>query len=149
MGKAYDYDFYTKDNNEYTVRVTVGRLNVETLSFVNIQALNGLSNVSTIKTALKIDGSKSIKSRLEELSKCMVVLTDDDVNDNFEDRIYANLYKTRSSINSTSYAGVAMTYNRSNFIQTTFFYNPTPEQEDLDYSKVAREVCVLPDPDID
>lgn len=149
MGKAYDYDFYTKDNNEYTVRVTVGRLNVETLSFVNIQALNGLSNVSTIKTALKIDSSKPIKSRLEELSKCMVVLTDDDVNDNFEDRIYANLYKTRKSINSTSYAGVAMTYNRSNFIQTTFFYNPTPKQEDLDYSKVAREVCVLPNPDID
>lgn len=149
MGKAYDYDFYAKDNNEYTVRVTVGRLNVETLSFVNIQALNGSSNVSTIKTALKIDGSKPIKSRLEELSKCMVVLTDDDVNDNFEDRIYANLYKTRSSINSTSYAGVAMTYNRSNSIQTTFFYNPTPEQEDLDYSKVARKVCVLPDPDID
>ena len=149
MGKAYDYDFYTKDNNEYTVRVTVGRLNVETLSFDNIQALNGSSNVSTIKTALKIDGSKPIKSRLEELSKCMVVLTDDDVNDNFEDRIYANLYKTRSSINSTSYAGVAMTYNRSNFIQTTFFYNPTPGQEDLDYSKVAREVCVLPAPNID
>lgn len=149
MGKAYDYDFYTKDNNEYTVRVTVGRLNVETLSFDNIQALNGSSNVSTIKAALKIDGSKPIKSRLEELSKCMVVLTDDDVNDNFEDRIYANLYKTRSSINSTSYAGVAMTYNRSNFIQTTFFYNPTPEQEGLDYSKVAREVCVLPAPNID
>lgn len=149
MGKAYDYDFYTKDNNEYTVRVTVGGLNVETLSFVNIQALNGSSNVSTIKTALKIDSSKSIKSRLEELSKCTVVLTDDNVNDNFEDRIYANLYKTRRSINSTSYAGVAMTYNMSNFIQTTFFYNPTPEQEDLDYSKVAREVCVLPNPDID
>lgn len=149
MGKAYDYDFYTKDNNEYTVRVTVGRLNVETLSFDKIQALNGSSNVSTIKTALKIDELKPIKSRLEELSKCMVVLTDDDVNDNFEDRIYANLYKTRSSINSTSYAGVAMTYNRSNFIQTTFFYNPTPEQEDLDYSKVARKVCVLPAPDID
>lgn len=149
MGKAYDYDFYTKDNNEYTVRVTVGRLNVETLSFVNIQALNGSSNVSTIKTALKIDSLKSIKSRLEELSKCMVVLTDDDVNDNFEDRIYANLYKTRRSINSASYAGVAMTYNMPNFIQTTFFYNPTPEQEDLDYSKVAREVCVLPNPDID
>lgn len=149
MGKAYDYDFYAKDNNEYTVRVTVGRLNVETLSFDRIQALNGSSNVSTIKTALKIDGSKPIKSRLEELSKCMVVLTDDDVNDNLEDRIYVNLYKTRSSINSTSYAGVAMTYNRSNFIQTTFFYNPTPEQEDLDYSKVARKVCILPDPDID
>lgn len=149
MGKAYDYDFYAKDNNEYTVRVTVGGLNVETLSFVNIQALNGSSNVSTIKAALKIDSSKPIKSRLEELSKCMVVLTDDDVNDNFEDRVYTNLYKTRKSINSTSYAGVAMTYNKSNFIQTTFFYNPTPEQEDLDYSKVAREVCVLPNPDID
>lgn len=149
MNKSYDYDFYAKDNNEYTVRVTVGGLNVETLSFVNIQALNGSSNVSTIKTALKIDSLKPIKSRLEELSKCMVVLTDDDVNDNFEDRIYANLYKTRKLINSTSYAGVAMTYNRSNFIQTTFFYNPTPEQEDLDYSKVAREVCVLPNPDID
>lgn len=149
MGKAYDYDFYKKDNNEYTVRVTVGRLNVETLSFVNIQALNGSSNVSTIKTALKIDGSKPIKSRLEELSKCMVVLTDDDVNDNFEDRIYVNLYKTRSSIHSTLYAGVAMTYNRSDFIQTTFFYNPTPEQEDLDYSKVARTVYVLPESNTD
>lgn len=149
MNKSYDYDFYAKDNNKYTVRVTVGRLNVETLSFDNIQALNGSSNVSTIKTALKIDRLKSIKSRLEELSKCMVVLTDDDVNDNFEDRIYANLYKTRRSINSTSYAGVAMTYNMSNFIQTTFFYNPTPEQEDLDYSKVVREVCVLPNTDID
>lgn len=149
MGKAYDYDFYAKDNSEYTVRVTVGGLNVETLSFDKIQALNGSSNVSTIKSALKIDSSKSIKSRLEELSKCMVVLTDDDVNDNFEDRIYANLYKTRRSINSTLYAGVAMTYNMSNFIQTTFFYNPTPEQEDLDYSKVVREVCVLPNPDID
>lgn len=149
MGKAYDYDFYAKDNNEYTVRVTVGGLNVETLSFVNIQALNGSSNVSTIKTALKIDSSEPIKPRLEELSKCMVVLTDDDVNDNFEDRIYANLYKTRKSINSTSYAGVAMTYNMSNFIQTTFFYNPIPRHEDLDYSKVVREVCVLPNPDID
>lgn len=149
MGKAYDYDFYAKDNNEYTVRVTVGRLDVETLSFVNIQALNGSSNVSTIKTALKIDRLKPIKSRLEELSKCMVVLTDDDVNDNFEDRIYVNLYKTRKSVNSTSYAGVAMTYNRSDFIQTTFFYNPTPEQEDLDYSKVVREVWVLPNSSID
>ena len=149
MGKAYDYDFYAKDNNEYTVRVTVGGLNVETLSFVNIQALNGSSNVRVIKAALKIDSSKPIKSRLEELSKCMVVLTDDDVNDNFEDRIYTNLYKTRKSINSILYAGVAMTYNRSNFIQTTFFYNPTPKQKDLDYSKVAREVCVLPNPDID
>lgn len=79
MNKSYDYDFYAKDNNEYTVRVTVGGLNVETLSFVNIQALNGSSNVNTIKTALKIDSSKPIKFRLEELSKCMVVLTDDDV----------------------------------------------------------------------
>lgn len=149
MGKSYDYDFYAKDNNGYTVRVTVGRLNVETLSFDNIQALNGSSNVSTMKTALRIDSSKSIKSRLEELSKCMVVLTDDDVNDNFEDRIYVNLYKTRRSINSILYAGVAMTYNMSNFIQTTFFYNPTPEQEDLDYSKVVREVCILPNTDID
>lgn len=149
MGRSYDYDFYIKDNNEYTVRVTVGGLNVETLSFDNIQALNGGSNVATIKAALKVDRYKSIKFRLEELSKRIVVLTDDDVNDNFEDRIYVNLYKTRKSINSASYAGVAMTYNRSNFIQTTFFYNPTPEQEDLDYSKVAREVCVLPNPDID
>jgi hypothetical protein len=149
MGKAYDYDFYTKDNNEYTVRVTVGRLNVERLSFDLIQALNGSSDVRTIKTALKIDSLKSIKSRLEELSKCMVVLTYGAVNDNFETRIYTNLYKTRRSINSTSYAGVAMTYNMSNFIQTTFFYNPTPEQEDLDYSKVVREVCVLPNLDID
>ena len=143
MGKAYDYDFYAKDNNEYTVRVTVGGLNVETLSFVNIQALNGSSNVSAIKAALKIDSSESIKSRLEELSKCMVVLTDDDVNDNFEDRVYASLYKTRKSINSASYTGVAMTYNRSNLIQTTFFYNPTPESVDLDISKVAREVYIL------
>ena len=149
MNKSYDYDFYAKDNNEYTVRITAGALNIETLSFDRIQALNGSSNARTIKTALKIDSSKSIKSRLEELSKCIVVLTDDDVNDNFEYRIYANLYKTRRSINSTSCAGVAMTYNMSNFIQTTFFYNPTPEQEDLDYSKVSREVCVLPNTDID
>lgn len=149
MGKTYDYDFYARDNNEYTVRVTVGGLNVETLSFDYIQALNGSSNVSTIKTALKIDSLKPIKSRLEELSKCMVVLTGDDVNDNFKNRIYVNLYKTRRSINSTSYAGVAMTYNMSDFIQTTFFYNPTPEQEDLDYSKVVREVCILPNPSID
>lgn len=149
MGKSYDYDFYVRDNNEYTVRVTVGGLNVETLSFVNIQDLNGSSSVSTIKTALKIDGSKPIKSRLEELSKCIVVLTGDGVNDNFEDRTYVNLYRTRKSINSTSYAGVAMTYNRSDFIQTTFFYNPTPEQEDLDYSKVVREVYILPNSSID
>lgn len=149
MNKSYDYDFYTKDNNEYTVRVTVGGLNVETLSFVNIQALNGTSNVSTIKTALKIDSSKSIKSRLEELSKYTVVLTDDDAEDTFEDKIYVNLYKSRKQINSVSYAGIAMTYNSSNFIQTTFFYNPTPESEDLDISKVAREAYVLENSSID
>lgn len=149
MGKAYDYDFYAKDNNEYTVRVTVGGLNVETLSFVNIQALNGSSNVNTIKTALKIDSSKSIKSRLEELSKCTVVLTDDDASDNFEDRTYVNLYKSRRSISSASYAGVAMTYMSSNYIQTTFFYNPTPEEGDLDYSKTHREVYLLGEPSID
>lgn len=149
MGKAYDYDFYIKDNNEYTVRVTVGRLNVETLSFVNIQALNGMSNVSTIKTALKIDSLKPIKSRLEELSKYTVVLTDDDAEDTFEDKIYVNLYKSRKQINSVSYAGIAMTYYSSNFIQTTFFYNPTPESEDLDISKVAREVYVLENSSID
>lgn len=149
MNKSYDYDFYAKDNNEYTVRVTVGGLNVETLSFVNIQALNGSSNVNTIKTALKIDSSKSIKSRLEELSKCTVVLTDDDASDNFEDRTYVNLYKSRRSISSASYAGVAMTYMRSDYIQTTFFYNPTPEEGDLDYSKTHREVYLLGEPSID
>lgn len=149
MNKSYDYDFYAKDNNEYTVRVTVGGLNVETLSFVNIQALNGSSNVNTIKTALKIDKSKSIKSRLEELSKCTVVLTDDDASDNFEDRTYVNLYKSRRSISSASYAGVAMTYMGSNFIQTTFFYNPTPEKEDSDYSKTHREVYLFGEPSID
>ena len=149
MGKAYDYDFYAKDNNEYTVRVTVGGLNVETLSFNNIQALDGSSNVNTIKTALKIDSSKPIKSRLEELSKCTVVLTDDDASDNFENRTYVNLYKSRKSISSTSYAGVAMTYMGPDFIQTTFFYNPTPEEEDLDYSKIHREVYLLGEPSID
>ena len=149
MGKAYDYDFYAKDNNEYTVRVTVGGLNIETLPFVNIQALNGKSSVSDIRLALKIDSSKPIKSRLEELSKCVVVLTDNDVNDNFEDRIYVNLCKTRRTINSTSYVGVAMTYIISNFIQITFFYNPTPEQENLGYSKIVREVYALPKPSID
>lgn len=149
MGKAYDYDFYAKDNNEYTVRVTVGGLNVETLSFVRIQALDGSSNVDTIKTALKIDNEKSIKARLDELSKCTVVLTDDDASDNFEDRTYVNLYKSRKSINSTLYAGVAMTYMGPNFIQTTFFYNPTPENEDLDISKVVREVYILENPSID
>lgn len=149
MNKSYDYDFYAKDNNEYTVRVTVGGLNVETLSFVNIQALNGSSNVHTIKTALKIGSSKSIKSRLEELSKCTVVLTDDNASDNFEDRTYVNLYKSRRSISSTSYAGIAMTYMSSNFIQTTFFYNPTPEEGDLDYSKTHREVYLLGEPSID
>ena len=149
MNKSYDYDFYVKDNNEYTARVTVGGLNVETLSFDNIHALNGSSNVSTIKTALKIDRSKSIKSRLEELSKYTVVLTDDDASDNFENRIYVNLYKGIKSISSTSYAGVAMTYMCQNFIQTTFFYNPTPEKEDLDYSKTRREVYLLDEPSID
>lgn len=150
MGKAYDYDFYAKDNNEYTVRVTVGGLNVETLSFVNIQALNGASNVTAIKKALKIsDSSMSITARLENLSKSIVILTDDDASDNFEDRTYVNLYKTRKSINSTSYAGVAMTYMSSNYIQTTFFYNPTPEEEDLDYSKTHREVYLLGEPSID
>ena len=150
MGKAYDYDFYTKDNNEYTVRVTVSRLNVETLSFVNIQALNGSSNVRAIKNALKIsDSSMSITARLENLSKSIVVLTDDDAKDTFEDKTYVNLYKSRKQINSVSYAGIAMTYNGPNFIQTTFFYNPTPESEDLDISKVAREVYVLKNPSID
>lgn len=149
MNKSYDYDFYAKDNNEYTVRVTVSGLNVETLSFVNIQALNGSSNVNTIKTALKIDRSKSIKSRLEELSKCTVVLTDDDASDNFEDRTYVNLYKSRRSISSASYAGIAMTYMGSNYIQTTFFYNPTPEEGGLDYSKIHREVYLLGEPSID
>lgn len=150
MGKAYDYDFYVKDNNEYTVRVTVSRLNVETLSFVNIQALNGSSNVTAIKNALKIsDRSMSITARLENLSKSIVVLTDDDAEDTFEDKTYVNLYKSRRQINSVSYAGIAMTYNSSNFIQTTFFYNPTPEKEDLDISKVAREVYVFENPSID
>lgn len=150
MGKAYDYDFYAKDNNEYTVRVTVSRLNVETLSFVNIQALNGSSNVTAIKNALKIsDSSMPITARLENLSKSIVILTDDDASDNFEDRTYVNLYKSRKSINSISYAGVAMTYMGPNFIQTTFFYNPTPESEDLDISKVTREVYVLENPSID
>lgn len=148
MNKSYDYDFYAKDNNEYTVRVTVGGLNVETLSFDNIQALDGSSSVNTIKTALKINSSKSIKSRLEELSKCTVVLTDD-ANDNIEDRIYVNLYKSRRSISSASYTGVAMTYMGSNYIQTTFFYNPTPKEGDLDYSKIRREVCLLGEPSID
>lgn len=149
MGKAYDYDFYAKDDNKYTVKVTVGGLNVETLSFINIQALNGSSNVNTIKTALKIDSSKSIKVRLEELSKCTVVLTDDDASANFEDRTYVNLYKGRKSINSISYAGVAMTYMGPNFIQTTFFYNPTPKEGDLDYSKIHRETYLLGEPSID
>lgn len=147
MNKSYDYDFYAKDNNEYTVRVTVG--GVETLSFNNIQALDGSSNVNTIKTALKIDSSKSIKSRLEELSKCTVVLTDDNASDNFEDRTYVNLYKSRRNIGSASYAGVAMTHMGSNYIQTTFFYNPTPEEGDLDYSKIRREVCLFGEPSID
>lgn len=150
MGKAYDYDFYAKDNNEYTVRVTVGGLNVETLSFANIQALNGTSNVTAIKKALKIsDSSMPIIARLENLSKSIVILTDDDAEDTFEDKTYVNLYKSRRQINSVSYTGIAMTYNSSNFIQTTFFYNPTPESGDLDTTKVAREVCVLENPSID
>lgn len=150
MGKAYDYDFYAKDNNEYTVRVTVGGLNVETLSFVNIQALNGTSNVATIKNALKIsDSYMPITARLENLSKSIVILTDDDAEGTFEDKTYVNLYKSRKQINSVSYAGIAMTYSSSNFIQTTFFYNPTPESEDLDISKVAREVYVLENSSID
>lgn len=150
MGKAYDYDFYARDNNEYTVRVTVGGLNVETLSFVSIQALDGTSNVTAIKKALKIsDSSMPIIARLENLSKSIVILTDDDAEDTFEDKTYVNLYKTRKQINSVSYAGIAMTYNRSNFIQTTFFYNPTPESGDLDTSKVAREAYVLENPSID
>nr|DAU28291.1 MAG TPA: hypothetical protein [Crassvirales sp.] len=150
MGKAYDYDFYAKDNNEYTVRVTVGGLNVETLSFVNIQALNGASNLRDIKKALKIsDSSMPIRARLENLSKSIVILTNDNAEDTFEDKTYVNLYKSRRQINSVSYAGIAMTYNSSNFIQTTFFYNPTPESEDLDISKVAREVYVLENPSID
>lgn len=150
MGKAYDYDFYAKDNNEYTVRVTVGGLNVETLSFVNIQALNGASNVRAIKNALKIsDSSMPIRARLENLSKSIVILTDDDASDNFEDRTYVNLYKSRKGISSTSYAGVAMTYMGPDFIQTTFFYNPTPEKEDSDYSKIHREVYLLGEPSID
>lgn len=150
MGKSYDYDFYAKDNNEYTVRVTVGGLNVEKLSFVNIQALNGDSNVSAIKKALKIsDSSMPITARLENLSKSIVILTDDDAEDTFEDKTYVNLYKSRKQINSVSYAGIAMTYNGPNFVQTTFFYNPTPEEEDLDISKVAREVYVLENSSID
>lgn len=150
MGKAYDYDFYAKDNNEYTVRVTVGGLNVEALSFANIQALNGASNVTAIKKALKIsDKYMSIAARLENLSKSIVVLTDDDAEDTFEDKTYVNLYKSRKQINSVSYAGIAMTYNGPNFIQTTFFYNPTPENEDLDISKVAREVYILESSSID
>lgn len=150
MGKAYDYDFYAKDNNEYTVRVTVGGLNVETLSFVDIQALNGSSNVPAIKKALKIsDSYMPITIRLENLSKSIVILTDDDAEGTFEDRTYVNLYKSRKQINSVSYTGIAMTYNGPNFMQTTFFYNPTPENEDLDISKVAREVHVLENSSID
>lgn len=150
MGKAYDYDFYAKDNNEYTVRVTVGGLNVETLSFANIQALDGTSNVTAIKKALKIsDSYMPITIRLENLSKSIVILTDNDAEDTFEDRTYVNLYKSRKQINSISYDGIAMTYTGPDFIQTTFFYNPTPENEDLDISKVAREVYVFDNYSID
>lgn len=144
MGKAYDYDFYAKDNNEYTVRVTVGRLSVETLSFVDIQALNGTSDVKAIKKALKIsDEYMPITTRLENLSKSIVVLTNDDANNPFEDKTYVNLHKAMRQINSVFYPGIAMVYYRSNFIQTTFFYNPTPEKEDQDISKVVREVYIL------
>lgn len=149
-GKTYDYDFYIKDNNEYTVRVTVGGLNVEALSFANIQDLSGISNVTAIKNALKIsDESMSIKDRLENLSKSIVVLTDDDAEDTFENKTYVNLYKSRKQINSVFYAGIAMTYSGSYFIQTTFFYNPTPENGNLDISKVSREVYILENPAID
>lgn len=149
-GKSYDYDFYAKDNNEYTVRVTVGGLNVETLSFVNIQALNGTSNITAIRNALKIsDKYIPITTRLENLSKSIVVLTNDDAEDIFEDKIYVNLYKSRRQINSVFYAGIAMTYNGPDFVQTTFFYNPTPENENLDISKVAREVYILRNPSMD
>ena len=144
MGKSYDYDFYATDDNKYTVRVTVGGLNVETLLYDNIQALNASSNVRTIKTALRIDSSKLIKSRLEELSKCIVVLTEGNINNNFKGCVHVNLYRTRRSINSNSYSGIAMTYYMSDFIQTTFFYNPTSEREDLDYSKVIRETYIFP-----
>lgn len=150
MGKSYDYDFYTKDNNEYTVRVTVSRLNVETLSFASIQDLNGSSSVVSIKNALRISGnSMPITARLENLSKSIVVLTDNDAMDTFEDRTYVNLYKSRKQINSVFYDGIAMTYIGPNFIQTTFFYNPTPENGDLDISKVAREAYILKNPSID
>lgn len=150
MGKVYDYDFYVKDNNEYTVRVTVGGLNVETLSYNRIQALDGTSNVTTIKKALKIsDSSMSIRARLENLSKSIVILTDDDAKDTFEDKTYVNLYKSRKQINSTFYDGIAMTFNGPNFIQTTFFYNPTSGSEDLDISKVAREAYIFENPSID
>lgn len=150
MGKAYDYDFYTKDNNEYTVRVTVGGLNVETLSFADIQALNGTSNIAAIHKALKInDRYMPITNRLENLSKSIVILTDDDAEGTFEDKTYVNLYKSRKQINSVSYAGIAMTYNGPNFIQTTFFYDPTPESAGLDIPKVAREIYVFENPLID
>lgn len=150
MGKAYDYDFYAKDNNEYTVRVTVGGLNVETLSFVNIQALDGTSNVTAIRKALKIsDSSMPITARLENLSKSIVILTDDYAGDNFEDKIHVNFYKGRRSINSTICAGVSMSYMGPDFVQTTFFYNPTPEEEGSDYSKTLREVYLLGEPSTD
>lgn len=147
MNKSYDYDFYAKDNNEYTVRVTVGGLNVETLSFSSIQGLNRPSSITSIRKALKIsDSSMSVTARLENLSKSIVILTDDDAEDTFEDKTYVNLYKTRKQINSISYDGIAMTYNRSNFVQTTFFYNPTPEKEDRDISRVTKEIYVLENP---
>lgn len=150
MGMVYDYDFYAKDNNEYTVKVTVGGLNVETLSFADIQALNGSSDVSDIRNALKLSGSyMPITIRLERLSRSIVVLTDDDAEDTFEDRTYVNLYKSIKQIDSVSYAGIAMTYSGPDFIQTTFFYNPTPEMGELDISKVVREVYVFENPSYD
>lgn len=150
MNKSYDYDFYAKDDNKYTVRVTVGGLNVETLSFASIQALNGTSNATDIKKALKIsDRYTSMMARLEDLSKSIVILTDDDAEDTFEAKTYVNLYRARKQINSVSYAGIAMTYNSSNYIQTTFFYNPIQENGDLGTLKVAREVYVFDNSSID
>lgn len=149
-GRTYDYDFYTKDDGEYTVRVTIGGLNIETLSFADIQALNGTSDVVAIRKALKIGGSSvSITTKLDSLSKSIVVLTDDDAEDTFESKVYVNLYKSRKQINSVSYAGIAMTYNGPDFIQTTFFYNPTPGSGDSDISKVAREIYVSGESSID
>lgn len=144
MNKSYDYDFYAKDNNEYTVRVTVGGLNVETLSFIDIQTLKRSSSVADIRKALKIsDSDMPITVRLENLSKSIVILTDDDAEDTFENKTHVNLYRSRKQINSVSYAGIAMTYTSSDCIQTTFFYNPIQDNADLDISKVARVIYIL------